>query len=145
MHCGALQEVHLTWFQYTQRAPQSEREHIQTHTQSLKLELSATHLLSTPQRAVAMALLFTTHRLTHTHTHTQTEESSIFYSRLPLFHTWLVGPSFSSQAIISPLLFAYGLFGHMGIGGWLSIFWRGQDRRATKAASACRAERESTW
>lgn len=37
---------------------------MRAHTGSLELELSDTHLFSTPQRAVAMALLFTTH--THT-------------------------------------------------------------------------------
>lgn len=49
------------------------------HTHSLEFDLSATHLLSTPQRAVAMALLFTTHR------HIQRRTFNIPLSFSPLF------------------------------------------------------------
>lgn len=72
MHCGALRGVHLTRFQYTQWATQKE-----THTHSLELQLSATHLLSTPQRPVAMALLF------NTHTHTKKFNILLSFSPFP--------------------------------------------------------------
>lgn len=53
------------------------------HTHSLEFDLSATHLLSTPQRAVAMALLFTTHR------HIQRRTFNIPLSFSPLFYMWV--------------------------------------------------------
>lgn len=52
--------VPSTLLLYGQQDLQSKGEEARTHTAS-ESELSATHLLYTPHRAVSMALLFTTH------------------------------------------------------------------------------------
>lgn len=77
MHCSALHGVHQTWFQYTQRAPQSEVEHARTHsTKSLSWVPPTCFLL---HRELLPWHCSLQHTDTHTRTHKKVQYSTLVF------------------------------------------------------------------